>query len=198
MSGRMPSTRVTLLAHAPTAATRTAAFPVDEPLDARGRAWAAAARGLLPRAGDMRCAPDRPSQETCTVLDLSPAVDGGLRGWDLGGWSGRTLEEVADERPDDVSAWLTDPTAAPHGGEPLAALLTRVEEWLTLVQPGHTLAVCAPAVARAAVVRVLRAPAEAFWRIDVAPLTVTDLRGGPRRWTVRATGARLTPGGGTV
>jgi hypothetical protein len=55
------------------------------------------------------------------------------------------------------------------------------------------LAVCGPALVRAAVVAVLGAPAVAFWRIDVAPLTVTDLRGGPHRWTVRATGNSLRP-----
>jgi hypothetical protein len=43
------------------------------------------------------------------------------------------------------------------------------------------------------VLAVLDAPAAAFWRLDVAPLTVTDLRGGPGRWTVRATGAPLAP-----
>jgi broad specificity phosphatase PhoE len=193
----MASTRVTLLAHAPTAGTVTAAFPVDEPLDARGRAWTEEARGLLPRVGDVRCAPERACRETCAVLDLSATVDDGLCGWNLGGWSGRTLDALATERPDEVAAWLADQSAAPHGGEPLTALLMRVGEWLARVAPGHTLAVCGPAVVRAAIVTVLGAPAAAFWRIDVAPLTATDLRGGPHRWTVRATGARLGPDGGT-
>jgi broad specificity phosphatase PhoE len=142
----------------------------------------------------VRCAPDPACRETGHLLGVVPEVDDGVRGWDLGRWAGATLDEVAAQRPDDVAAWLTDPSAAPHGGETLAALLARVRGWLAGAAPGHTLVICGPAVARAAVVAVLDAPAAAFWRIDVAPLTVTDLRGGPPRWTVRATGTPLHPG----
>jgi broad specificity phosphatase PhoE len=52
---------------------------------------------------------------------------------------------------------------------------------------GHAVAVTHAAVVRAAVVVTLGAPAAGFWRIDVAPLTATVLRGGPGRWTVRGT-----------
>jgi broad specificity phosphatase PhoE len=47
------------------------------------------------------------------------------------------------------------------------------------------------AVVRAAVLVVLGAPAQGLWRIDVAPLTATVLRGGSGRWTVRSTGVSL-------
>ena len=67
-------------------------------------------------------------------------------------------------------------------------------ERLRGAQSGHTLAVCGPAVVRAAVVAVLDAPNAAFWRVDISPLTATDLRGGPDRWTVRATGVPLRSG----
>jgi broad specificity phosphatase PhoE len=185
------SARLTLLAAAPTAATAAAAVPADEPLDARGRRWAADARGRVPRADRVRCAPDRASRETAAALDLMPQVDAEVRGWDLGRWAGVKLDELTAQRPADVTAWLTDPAAAPHGGEPLTALLARVRGWLAGVLPGHTVVLCGPAVVRAAVVVVLGAPAAAFWRVDVAPLTVTDLRGGPARWTIRAVGAPL-------
>jgi broad specificity phosphatase PhoE len=184
--------RLTMLAHAPTAATAAAAFPGDEPLDARGRTWAEAGRGTQPRVDQVRCAPECACRQTCSALNLpAPELDDGLRGWDLGGWTGRTLDEVTVASPAQVSSWMTDPSAAPHGGEPLTRLLERTRTWLDSLPPGHTLAVCGPAVVRAAVVTVLGAPAAAFWRVDVAPLTVTDLRGGPRRWTVRATGSPL-------
>jgi broad specificity phosphatase PhoE len=188
-----PGSRVTLLAHAPTAATALTAFPIDEPLDGRGRTWAESVRGALPRAHRARCAPARACRETCAVLDLRAEVDDGLREWDLGAWAGRTLGEVVAERPGDVETWLADPSSAPHHGEPLTDLVRRVRGWLHGAPPGHTLAVCGPAVVRAAVLAVLDAPATAFWRLDVAPLTVTDLRGGPGPWTVRATGAPLAP-----
>jgi broad specificity phosphatase PhoE len=183
--------RLTLLAAGPTAATAAAAVPADEPLDARGRGWTAQAKGRVPRADRVRCAPDLASRETGVVLGLAAQAEGGVRGWDLGWWAGKRLDELAAQRPDDLAAWLTDPSAAPHGGEPLAALLARVREWLAGALPGHTLVLCGPAVVRAAVVTALDAPAAAFWRIDVAPLTMTDLRGGPARWTVRAVGAPL-------
>ncbi|MDT7579105.1 MAG: hypothetical protein QOK35_369, partial [Pseudonocardiales bacterium] len=96
---------------------------------------------------------------------------------------------VAAGPPEAVTAWLTDPEATPHGGESLSALVDRVRLWLATAPAGHTLAVCGPAVVRAAVVAVLGAPPSAFWRQDVAPMTATDLRGGPDRWTVRSTAA---------
>jgi broad specificity phosphatase PhoE len=185
------TSRATLLAHASTPATAAAAFPAEDPLEPRGRAAAAAGRGLLPRADHVLRAPDRACHETCTALGLDADPDDRLRGWDLGPWAGHTLDEVAEARPADVHAWLTDPAAAPHGGESLDALLARVAGWLAAPPPGRALVVCGPAVVRAAVVTVLGAPPAAFWRIDVAPLSATDLRSGPARWTVRTTGAPL-------
>jgi broad specificity phosphatase PhoE len=181
------SRRATFLTSAPTAATAAAAFPGDEPLDGRGRLWAEAGRGCLPRADRVRHGPERACRETCSILGLDGTVDPLLRNWDLASWSGRTLDDVAAERPDDVAAWLTDPEGVPHGGEALTALLARVRHWMAGLPCGHTLAVCAPAVVRAAVVTVLGAPAAAFWRIDLGPMTLTDIRGGGDVWTVRAT-----------
>jgi hypothetical protein len=37
---------------------------------------------------------------------------------------------------------------------------------------------------KAAVVAALDAPAPAFWRIDVAPLSITELHAHDGRWTV--------------
>lgn len=181
--------RVTLLVHGSTRATATAAFPADDVLEDRATAPAAALRDGVPRAAHRLRGPDRACAGTCEALGLTDVVvDPGLRGWDAGRWSGRSLDEVAADDPRGVEAWLTDPTAAPHGGESLTGLLERVERWLAARPPGHTLAVCGPAVPRAAAVVVLGAPPSAFWRLDATPLTVTDLRGGPARWTVRATG----------
>jgi broad specificity phosphatase PhoE len=186
-----PAARVTLLTHAPTAATATAAFPAGEPLDDRGRAWADQGRGRLPRAGRVRCAPDPACVETCARLGLAAEPDVVLADWDLGRWAGRALDDVAAGSPEAVTAWLTDPEVTPHGGESLSALVDRTRLWLANAPGGHTLAVCGPAVVRAAVVAVLGAPPSAFWRLDVAPLTATDLRGGPNRWTVRSVAAAV-------
>jgi broad specificity phosphatase PhoE len=188
------SGRVTLITSAPTAATAAAAFSADEPLDARGRAWAGAAREHAPRADRVRHAPEQAARQTCEVLGLAGDVDRSLRGWDVGRWAGRRLDDLAADRPDDVAAWLADPTATPHGGEALTGLLDRVRQWLASLEAGHVLAVCDPAFVRAAIVSVLDAPASAFWRVEVAPMTLTDLRGGPGRWTVRTTAVPLGRG----
>lgn len=185
--------RVTLVSPAPTAATAAAAFPAGEPLDARGRAWAGAARGLLPRALHTLRGPERACAQTCAALGVTAAVDPALAGWDLGRWAGAALDDLARDHAEHVTAWLTDPTVAPHGGEPLDGLLARMRAWLAARPDGHTAAVCDGALVRAAIVGVLDAPAIAFWRVDVGPLSRTDLRGGPDRWTLRSSGAPLVP-----
>jgi broad specificity phosphatase PhoE len=181
---------LTLVAHASTAATSRAAFAYDEGLEPRGAVAAAAAR--LRRVTRALCSPAPAAVETAAALGLSATPDPGLSDWQLGDWRGRTLAEVAADVPDAAAAWLADPDAAPHGGETLTALLARVAQWLAgRDAEGHTVAVTHAAVVRAAVVATLGAPADGFWRIDVAPLTATVLRGGPARWTVRGTALPL-------
>ena len=186
------SARLTLVSHSSTPATVAAAFPADEPLDGRGAAWAAEARGSVARYDRVWCSPSVSCGQTAAALGLAATTEPLLRDWDLGRWRGRTLDEVAAAEPESLQAWMTVPDQAPHGGEPLSALLERVAGWLgTVPAAGHTVAVTHPAVVRAAVVTVLTAAPQGFWRIDVAPLTGTVLRGGPGRWTVRSTGTPL-------
>ena len=210
--------RLTLVAHASTAATTRAVFAGDEGLEPRGVAAAAAATRLR-RVTRTVCSPARAAVETAAALGLAATVDAGLADWDLGEWRGRALDEVAG-----VAEWVADPDAAPHGGESLTALLARVRDWLDAVDltaapdgsagareragavggagsaggdaVGHAVAVTHAAVVRAAVVVTLGAPAAGFWRIDVAPLTATVLRGGPGRWTVRRTALPLDASAG--
>ncbi|CAM5347637.1 Phosphoglycerate mutase OS=Streptomyces antimycoticus OX=68175 GN=SSPO_093260 PE=4 SV=1 [Streptomyces antimycoticus] len=115
---------------------------------------------------------------------------------DVGRWRGRSLDEVGQEAPEEVAAWLSDPAAAPHGGESLLELVERIGAWLEThlespspgVPPapaGRLLAVVEPAVVRAALVHALGLPAPAFWRLDVAPLTATELSGRAGRWNLR-------------
>lgn len=186
------SGRLTVLSHASTAATVAARFPRDEPLDDRGAAWASDARGRLTRADAVSCSPALSCRQTAAALSLTAEVDPLLRDWDLGRWRGRTLDDVAATEPEAVRTWLTVPSEAPHGGEPLTDVLTRAAEWLATVPGrGHTVAVTHPAVVRAVILCTLDAPPSSFWRIDVAPLTTTGLRGGPGRWTLRSTGRPL-------
>ena len=181
--------RLDLLAHGATAAIRGACFPDDEALDAQAAATLGTRRGA--RAYDLvLCAPARAAVETARALGLQAEGDPGLRDCDYGHWRGLGLKDVANREPDAFAAWLADPAAAPHGGESLAALLERTSAWLSaaLARKGAVLAITHAAVVRATVLSALAAPASAFWRIDVAPLSLARLSGHAGRWNLVALG----------
>jgi broad specificity phosphatase PhoE len=182
-----------LVRHGPTAATRAASFPADEELDARGWELAAALAGRLPRHAEALCAPDRASRQSAAAALLDPRVEPALAGCDHGSWRGRTLEDVLADDPGGAAAWRADPAARPHGGETLRGLLARVGAWLDEQARlnERALAIVPGDVVRAAVVHALGAPPEAFWRIDVAPLTRTELHAGDGHWTLRRVNAAL-------
>jgi broad specificity phosphatase PhoE len=177
--------RLLLVRHASTDAVRAAAFGADEPLDASGAAAAACLR--LPRAGEVLVSPARRAFETAERAGLHvTAVEPALAECDFGRWAGLTLREVADHEPEAVEAWMTDPAAAPHGGESLLAVLARVRGWLDeqAARSGTAVTITHAGVVKAAVVTALDAPPAAFWRIDVAPLSITELHAHDGRWTV--------------
>ena len=177
--------RVVLLCHAVTEGIRLARFGGDE---APTEAGLVDARALaVPRADRVWCAPSRACRSTAAHIGLDALVDDRLAGCDYGRWRGRTLDEVLAGEPEALSEWLADPSAAPHGGESLAALGGRVGRWLD-DQHGaaHTvLAVADAAVIRAAAVHAIEAGPRSVWRIDVSPLTRTVLAGEPGRWALR-------------
>ncbi|MFE7001574.1 histidine phosphatase family protein [Streptomyces griseus] len=179
--------RVMLISPAMNAALREARFDGDAPLDRSGRERARAAAGAVPGAGPALSGPSERCRETAEALGLAARTEPVLAGWDLGRWSGRRLDAVTAAEPAQLTAWLGDPSAAPHGGESLRDLVGRIGAWLdSLGGPGAPdggcLAVAEAAVVRAAVVHGLRLPSEAFWRLDVAPLTLTELSGRSGRW----------------
>ena len=81
---------------------------------------------------------------------------------------------------------MTDPAASPHGGESLRAFAARSRGWLDEQArlDGRAVAITHGGVVKAAVVYALGAPLEAFWRIDVSPLSITELHAHDGRWTV--------------
>lgn len=180
--------RLLLVRHAPTAAVRAAAFGSDEPLDARGAAAAERLRGRLPsRIDEVLVSPARRARETAERAGLAiGGEDAALAECDFGAWAGRTLEDVAGADPAAVGAWMTEADAAPHGGESLTELLARVRDWLAR-QAAHdrtAVAITHAGVVKAALVDVLEAPSAAFWRIDVAPLAITELHAHDGCWTI--------------
>jgi broad specificity phosphatase PhoE len=182
------TTRLTLVRHAASDATRRSAFPVDEPLDARGLAEAHALRPRLERCDVAWTSPAARARQTAEALGLDATVAPQLDEGDFGAWRGRTLAELDTEDPVAVAAWIEDPAAAPHGGESLLVLLERVRGWLDAhAHDGQRIvAVTHAGPIRAALVCALDAPAQAFWRFDVAPLSRTVLHAHDGRWTVRA------------
>lgn len=126
-------------------------------------------------------------RETAAALGLHAEEAPELRDLDVGSWRGRTLDEVAVAEPDAVGSWLAQPDAAPHGGESLVDLIDRVGGWLDgrAEESGRIAAVVERAVARAVMVRALGLPAQVFWRLDVEPLSVTELSGRAGRWNLR-------------
>ncbi|WP_345983786.1 histidine phosphatase family protein [Streptomyces sp. DSS69] len=180
--------RVMLVSPAMNAALRQARFDGDAPLDRAGERSARAAAAAVPRSDAVLSGPSERCLGTAAALGLAARPEPALTGWDLGRWSGRRLDEVGAAEPAAVAAWMGDPSAAPHGGESLRALVERVGGWLDGVlgtEEGGVLAVAEPAVVRAAVVHALALPPETFWRLDVAPLVLTELSGRSGRVNVR-------------
>jgi broad specificity phosphatase PhoE len=185
--------RLTLLCHGPVASASRMAFPADEPLDERSLPALARLRPALPRADRALTSPMLRARQTAEALGLEACEDPALGDLDLGRWRGRTLLDIEAAEPEAVAQWLTDPSAAPHGGESRSALQARVGAWLDELAPlpGSTLAVTHAAVIRAVVLQALEAPAGAFWRIDVEPLGLSELRIHRQRWTIRSLNAIL-------
>ncbi len=182
--------RLILVRHAATSATRAAAFPIDEPLDERARADAASLAARLPSHEELLCSPALRCVQTAEAAGLpDPRLDPSLAECDFGDWAGRTLADLHEADPEAAAAWMTDPAACPHGGESLARFAKRVAVWLDdqARRDGRVVAITHGGVVKAAVVHALEAPPQAFWRIDCAPLSITELHAHDGRWTLSRT-----------
>jgi broad specificity phosphatase PhoE len=185
--------RVLLIRHGATSAVRTAAFGDGEPLEPsacdRAREMAPSLPSALSAVG-----PEPACRQTAECLGLQADVVAGLAGCDVGRWRGLTLAELEAQDPAGLMTWLSDPDAAPHGGESLADLTRRVAAWMDaeVNGDGSVIAVVDAGVVKAAACVALGAPLTGFWRVDVAPLTVTELGANGGRWTVRRLNAALT------
>jgi broad specificity phosphatase PhoE len=179
------TTRVMLISPAAGEAQREVRFDDDGPLGEEGARRARAAAGALPAASHTLASPSQRCRRTAAELGLT-APEPAPAGCAMGRWRGRTLAEVARTEPEAVAAWLTDPGFTGHGGESLRQLCDRTGDWLTglAAGSGRVLAVVEPDVVRVAALCALGAPVEAFWRLDVRPLTVTELSGRSGRWNL--------------
>lgn len=175
--------RLTLVSHAMTDAMAAARFSADEPLNDSGCRQAAV--GFEIKSGTRQLtAPERRTRQTAQLLGMRPVTEPRLADLDCGRWRGNALQSVP---PAELDVWLTDPIQAPHGGESIVNLVERVASWLASLADDtpRAVAVTHPAVIRAAILTALDASPNAFWRIDIKPLsrTVLHRRGGA--WTLR-------------
>ncbi len=183
-------TRITLVCHATTQALRAATFGGDDSLDEIGKTNAARLAGSLGRVDHCWSSPAMRARETAAAMGLAARVDERLRECDFGRWTGLRFQQLLFKEPRKLVSWMRDPSSAPHGGESIPQVLARVAAWIDDRgrDPGHTVAVTHASVIRAAIVHVIQAQLSSFWRIDVVPLSQTDLRTNGRRWVLRAMG----------
>ncbi|WP_445181412.1 histidine phosphatase family protein [Pseudomonas sp. McL0111] len=171
----MQATRLTLICHARTVAQKLASFPTSEPVEnLQFASDMLAAR--FSSASRLVCGPELRTQQTAQWFGAQPQVDQALRDCDWGRWHGQSIKDLQLSEPDALQAWISDPHAAPHGGESMAQLGERVQAWLLSLQgiPGHVVAITHPFVIRAALIQVTQGAAPNA--IDVEPLSALDLR----------------------
>ncbi|MFJ9213483.1 histidine phosphatase family protein [Streptomyces sp. NPDC102264] len=183
--------------------------PGGDALDALGLRQAEAVREHFPATATAYVSPSPRCRRTAEALGLDARSLPALAPCAMGRWQGRTLDEVAAAEPAALASWLSDPASAPHSGESLLELLARTAHWLDTLGDGapadggaggngtggngtagggtaggRLIAVVEPDIVRACAVHALGAPPAAFWRIDVRPLTATELSGRAGRWNL--------------
>jgi len=186
---RGQATTTVLLRHGqtPLSAERRFAGRGDIPLTETGERQAAAAARRLAGRGAIDLivtSPLRRARRTAEVVAAATGaplqVEDGLAETDFGKWEGLTFAEAAARWPDEVSAWLSDPNAAPPGGESFAAVGRRVAAALDGLLAGPAsrtlLLVSHVTPIKTVACRAMLAPPAALFRIqlDVASLCEID------------------------
>jgi broad specificity phosphatase PhoE len=158
--------RLLVVAHAGTSPTRGLVFGDSGELPSRE------IRRLSGRTACWVRGPEEACEATAAHLGGTAEAIRDLRECDFGAWAGRELINIATEDSSGLDAWLRDPYAAPHGGESLAELISRVGRVLDDHHwpDGRSVAVVTTLVARALLVHALGAAPEVIFRIDIAPL----------------------------
>lgn len=128
--------------------------------------------------------PLRRARETAeaiaATLELSVSVEDDFRETDFGDWEGLTFADVQAGWPDELAAWLADPTVAPPGGESFADTEQRVRRALDKVVArfaGQTVLVVTHVTPVKTLVRItLEAPPVALYRmhLDIACVSEID------------------------
>ena len=157
----------------------------NPPLNEEGRAQArATGEWLAPLADDFDVvisSPVRRTRETAEIvaehLRLDIEVEDGIAEMEFGSWDGLSFTEVQERFPDDLSAWLGDLDAAPHGGESLRTVQKRVLEGRDRIleqYAGRTVvAVSHVTPIKVIVAEAMGASLDGVYRMELGPASVT-------------------------
>ncbi|MET0997714.1 MAG: histidine phosphatase family protein [Marmoricola sp.] len=166
----------------------------NPPLNVEGLAQArATAEWLAPMADTFDAlvsSPVRRTHQTAEVLGrhlgLEIETEDAIAEMEFGSWDGMSFSDVHEQFPDELSEWLGDLDAAPHGGESMRTVQKRVlagRDRIVAAHPGQTVvAVSHVTPIKTLVVDALGAPLEAVYRMELAPASVTVISyflGGP-------------------
>jgi len=153
----------------------------DPPLSERGRGQArklASRLSRIPFSAVYSSDLQRTSETARLALPGAPIlVDTRLCELDFGAWEGRLWQEVADNDPDALNAWYTEPYRnSPTGGETYAALCARVAAWLgALPTTGRVVAFTHGGPIRSLLYGLTGVPEGQRWRFDPGPASLTKL-----------------------
>ncbi len=177
--------RLSFVCHARTEAQRLARFALDEPAEPKSLEKAALMASALKKPVRILCAPETRTLQTAQALGSEIEIVPELEDYDMGDWKGQSFSDLQQSIPQLLTDWITNPHAAPHGGESVHDLCLRVGAWLdSFREEGHFAVVTHPFVIRAAILHVLTASTGSFNLIDVEPLSIVDLRY-TERWRLR-------------
>jgi broad specificity phosphatase PhoE len=156
---------------------REGAFPdPSEAIDDGGRSKARVLT-IRPEPDRVVSAPALAARQTVEALGLAADVEPALADMNWGAWRGRSLEDLHTAEPEALMTWMRDPPSGAPGGGTFAEVTRRVGAWMAeqAAGEGRVLAITHPNVIRAALAHALDLPAEAAFRIDIAPLTAVTL-----------------------
>lgn len=152
-------------------------------LTERGRQQAQRTADYLKKIGGIDavvCSPARRAQQTAQMLTDDYTVIDDLHEMDFGTWEGLTFGQAHDKDPELHSTWLSDPAAAPPGGESLNQVSRRIKGVLAELTDTHgpaNIVVVTHATPIKALIKLALDAAPAIYyrtQIDLSSLTIIE------------------------
>ena len=86
------------------------------------------------------------ARETAEIVSRETGVevrsDPRLRELSFGVFEGLTFDEIGEQWPDELSAWIADRSSTPPGGEPMDRFVARLREFLADIEANHRMKPC--------------------------------------------------------